>query len=237
MSYLLALLIIGITILFHEFGHLVFAKMIKMPINIFSVGFGPKLLSKKIGKTEYRLSMIPLGGYVMPAIEDEKEFFEIPVYKRAIMSIGGPIASIILPIFCFSLINTFTMDFSLWALTVKPILQAGQLFIGMAASLPQIFSGQGEVAGIVGIISQGGQIIESSIFNSLKFAALISLNFALLNLLPLPILDGGKILLYLMEKVSVKFKKVHYPLALASWVLIIGLMVYVTVLDVSKLIA
>jgi len=237
MSYLLALLIIGVTILIHEFGHLVFAKMVKMPINIFSVGFGPKLLSKTIGETEYRISLIPLGGYVMPAIDNEEDFFKLPVYKRIIMSIGGPIASIILPVFCLSVINIFTVDFSLWNLTLKPILQSGQLFIGMAASLPQIFSGQGEVAGIVGIVSQGGQIIEGSIFNSLKFTALISLNFALLNLLPLPILDGGKVLLYLMEKVSVKFKKLHYPLALASWVLIIGLMVYVTYLDVAKLIA
>jgi regulator of sigma E protease len=63
---------------------------------------------------------------------------------------------------------------------------------------------------------------------------LISLNLALLNLLPLPILDGGKVILYSLEKIHCKFKKLHYPLAIASWIFIIGLMGYVTVLDVFK---
>ena len=236
MSYFLALLIIGFTILVHEFGHLVFAKSVQMPIKTFSVGFGPKLLSKKINKTEYRLSLIPLGGYVMPDIENEEEFFEIPVYKRVVMSLGGPIASIILPIFCFAIINILSNDISILTAILQPINQVFNIFFSMLISLPKIFSGQGNVSGIVGIVAQGAQIIEGNLFNSLQFIGLISLNFALLNLLPLPILDGGKVLLYLMEKVTVKFKKLHYPLAIASWVLIIGLMVYVTVMDVSKLI-
>ena len=62
-SIVLVVLFIGILIIFHEFGHLVAAKLSHIPVEVFSVGFGPVILKKKIGETEYRLSAIPLGGF------------------------------------------------------------------------------------------------------------------------------------------------------------------------------
>lgn len=234
MNYIFTMLLIGFTILVHEFGHFIFAKFINMPIKIFSIGFGPKIYSKKIGATEYRLSLIPLGGYVLPEIEDEEEFFKLPVYKRVIMTLGGPIASILLPMICFSIVNLFLLDFSLNTIIIKPIIQVYNLFINIAIALPSIFSNSTQVSGFIGIVAQGGKIIDKNIIYSLNFMGLISINFALLNLLPLPVLDGGKILLFLLEKVHCKFKRLHYPLAIAGWILIIGFMVYVTILDVYR---
>ena len=55
---------IGFIIAFHEFGHLIFCKIFNIKAPSFSIGFGPRLIAKKIGETEYILSAIPLGGYV-----------------------------------------------------------------------------------------------------------------------------------------------------------------------------
>jgi len=71
-SIILVVVFIGILIVFHEFGHLVAAKLSHIPVEIFSVGFGPVILKKKIGETEYRLSAIPLGGFIKMVGEEEK---------------------------------------------------------------------------------------------------------------------------------------------------------------------
>jgi regulator of sigma E protease len=66
------ILFIGFLIVFHEFGHLIAAKLSHIPVEVFSVGFGPVILKKKIGETEYRLSAIPLGGFIKMVGEEEK---------------------------------------------------------------------------------------------------------------------------------------------------------------------
>jgi len=59
-----AIIVLGVLIFVHELGHFLFAKMLGVSVEKFSLGFGPKLLGKKIGETEYLLSAFPLGGYV-----------------------------------------------------------------------------------------------------------------------------------------------------------------------------
>ena len=71
-SIIWVVLFIGILIIFHEFGHLVAAKLAHIPVEVFSVGFGPVILKKKIGETEYRLSLVPLGGFIKMVGEEEK---------------------------------------------------------------------------------------------------------------------------------------------------------------------
>src|ERR671915_1062400 len=56
--------ILGAAVVIHEFGHFIVAKMLKIRVETFSVGFGPRLWGRKVGTTDYRLSAIPLGGYV-----------------------------------------------------------------------------------------------------------------------------------------------------------------------------
>ncbi len=63
--YILALiLVLGPAVILHEFGHFIVAKLLKIRVETFSVGFGPRLFGKRWGATDYRLSLIPLGGYV-----------------------------------------------------------------------------------------------------------------------------------------------------------------------------
>jgi regulator of sigma E protease len=72
-SIVAAVIGLGVLIVFHEFGHFLFAKMFGVGVLTFSVGFGPKLLVKKKGETEYALSAFPLGGYVKMVGEDPDE--------------------------------------------------------------------------------------------------------------------------------------------------------------------
>src|ERR1700752_3417538 len=54
--------ILGSAVILHEFGHFIVAKLFKIRVETFSVGFGPRLFGKKFGDTDYRVSAIPLGG-------------------------------------------------------------------------------------------------------------------------------------------------------------------------------
>ena len=56
------IIVLGGLIFFHELGHFVVARALGMGVSTFSLGFGPKILTRKIGKTEYARSLIPLGG-------------------------------------------------------------------------------------------------------------------------------------------------------------------------------
>ena len=95
MIYLISFIIaVGILVTIHELGHFLMAKLLKIKVKIFSIGFGPSIFEKKWGETIYRISLIPLGGYVR--FENEKEFFEKEAwYKKALVVIAGPLANIL----------------------------------------------------------------------------------------------------------------------------------------------
>ena len=67
------LIVLGVLVAFHELGHFLAARWVGVKVLKFSLGFGPKLLGRKMGETEYLLSAIPLGGYVKLFGEDETE--------------------------------------------------------------------------------------------------------------------------------------------------------------------
>jgi regulator of sigma E protease len=235
MNYVFTLLLIGFAIIFHECGHYLAARIAKVPIKTFSVGFGPAIWKRQIGETEYRISWIPMGGYVLPAIEDEDQFFKIPVNKRIVMTIGGPLASALLPVICLSILNTYSMGFSFLGTLIHPFQKSWAMGYQMMASLPQLFSAPGQIMGIVGIVAQGGNFVSGSFLKSLQFLAMISMNLCIINLLPIPALDGGKLLMYLGEKVHPRFVKLHIPFSIAGWVFIIGITVYTVIIDVVTL--
>jgi regulator of sigma E protease len=94
----------------HEWGHFIVAKAFGVRVDIFSIGFGPRLWGIKKGDTDYRISGLPLGGYVKMAgdnpLEDRKgdpdEFLSKPRWQRALIAIAGPAMNIILSILIFT---------------------------------------------------------------------------------------------------------------------------------------
>ena len=235
MNYLIILVIIGMLILIHELGHFLAAQMVGIPIKRFSIGFGPKIWKFKSGETEYWLSLILLGGYLLPSIEDENEFFQIPICKRVLFTIGGPVANIVFPLFLFAILNVVESGFSLNGIFIKPFSQTIGFLNHLLYSIPHLLSQPDQISGVVGIISQGGQFIGADMLKVMDFSILISLNLAVFNLLPIPGLDGGKLILYLLERMHPKLLKLQVPLTIAGLICIIGLMTYATILDVGRL--
>jgi regulator of sigma E protease len=96
---------LGVIIFVHELGHLLVAKAFDVRATAFSLGFGPKLWSFRRGETEYRLSAVPLGGYVklggeMPdeATGDPREFLSKPRWQRILVYLAGPAMNVVLAI-------------------------------------------------------------------------------------------------------------------------------------------
>jgi regulator of sigma E protease len=97
--------LLGVVIFVHELGHFAMAKWRGVKVLRFSLGFGPALLAARVGETEYRLSWIPLGGYVHMAGDSpgedgtmpgsEEEFLSHPWFGRALIAIAGPAANLI----------------------------------------------------------------------------------------------------------------------------------------------
>ncbi len=110
-TIIVAILVIGILIFVHELGHFLSAKLLGVRVEIFSLGFGPRLIGFTAGETEYRLSLIPLGGYVklygehpetVPLVEDpERAFAFKKPWHKAIIVISGPLANFLLAVLIF----------------------------------------------------------------------------------------------------------------------------------------
>ena len=105
------LLVLGVLIFVHEFGHFIVAKRLGVRVENFSLGFGRKIYKRKIGDTEYSVSAVPLGGYVKLAgdnIEEYKgepfEYYSQPIKKRAMIIFCGPLLNYILGFLFFWLI-------------------------------------------------------------------------------------------------------------------------------------
>jgi regulator of sigma E protease len=313
-----AILVFAFLIFFHELGHFLFAKLFGVFVQKFSLGFGPVLISKKIGETEYALSAIPLGGYVKmygenPDEEDlveenlkHRAFSHKPLIQKTLIVFAGPLFNFILAVVLFSFIYmvgfphllstvgnvqkdmpaysagiksgdkiikindkpikywddlskyikkhpdrvlTFEIERNneIITVSVKPkITESSNIFgekikVGLIGISPKgdvisvsygFFESLNKgmiktyemsklmIVGIVKMIQRvipanniGGPIMifqlakttaDQGILSLLHFMAFISINLAILNLLPIPVLDGGHLFFYLIEAIRRK---------------------------------
>ena len=342
-------IVLGVLIFFHEFGHFLIARLFRVGVEKFSLGFGPRLIGKKIGRTDYRISAIPLGGYVkMVGEEPDAEvepadlavsFTHKNVFKRMCIVAAGPFFNILLAIIIFfgiflvsgvmilkpsvgevrdgspalaagikagDLITAIdSVPVSSWddmteiigasqgkALEIKvrradsekvfqitpELVPSKNIFgediqrfiIGISASgeaftrdlnplqavthslvqtykiieLMVIIIGKliiGDIStdtigGPIMIAKMAGDQAKAGITNLIFFTALISVNLAIINLLPIPILDGGHLLFFFIEAVkgkpvSLKIREVAQQVGLF---IIILLIIFVFYNDISK---
>jgi len=234
MGYVITFALISFLILIHELGHFIAAKLSNIPIEIFSIGFGPKLWSFRLGQTEYRISALPIAGYVLPKMDDLDDFFQINSSRRIAFALGGPTANIILALICLGFLNVLTTDFSFYAVLIFPFVQLTKITSQFLYALPSLFSSPGELAGVIGIVAMGGQMVAGDFLNILNLAIMLNINLAVLNLLPILPFDGGKIVFCLLEKIHRSFLRLQIPLTVTGWVLLFGLLSYVTVLDMCR---
>ena len=349
-SILSFVVVLGVLIFFHEFGHFLVARLFGVGVEKFSLGFGPRLIGKKVGITDYRISAIPLGGYVKMVGEEpdaEIDPEDIPfsfthkhVAKRMLIVAAGPVFNILLAVIIFfgifftsgtfvlkpsvgsvkqgspafaaglekgdlitvineSAINSWdemaeiinaskgqkiklavrrgesTQQFSLAPeqVTTKNIFgeDVQRYIIGITASgetyskqlnLFQAFSESmiqtyrvtelmvviiaklitGDIStdtlgGPIMIAQMAGDSAKAGIGSLISFIALISVNLAIINLLPIPVLDGGHLLFFSIEAVkgrpvSIKVREIAQQVGLF---LLILLMILVFYNDISRI--
>jgi regulator of sigma E protease len=343
------IIVLGVLIFFHELGHFLVARLLGVGVERFSLGFGPKLVGKTIGVTEYRISAIPLGGYVKMVGESpdsELDPSDIPisfthkhVFKRILIVAAGPFFNILLALIIFFgifqisgllilkpgigdvnegspayiaglkkndlVVSIDNVDISSWEDMANAIMASkGKMLaisvlrgdtvltknvtpevksfknifnedvdryvIGITASgevfkkdlnffqavsesviqtyqitaltikgIVKLFQGTVSpktLGGPIMIAQMAGQQAKEGAVNLIFFIALISINLAILNFLPIPVLDGGHLLFFFIEAikgspVSVKVREISQQ---AGIFVLILLMIYVFYNDIAR---
>ncbi|MFH1214631.1 MAG: RIP metalloprotease RseP [Candidatus Neomarinimicrobiota bacterium] len=134
MTIVAVLIVIGGVVIAHELGHFIFAKLTGMRVEAFSIGFPPKIISKKIGETDYRISAIPLGGYVkVSGVIDESldvggaesnepwTFAAKKTWQKLLFISGGVIFNVIFSIIIFSIL---TMRAGIYEPDNQPVVES-----------------------------------------------------------------------------------------------------------------
>jgi regulator of sigma E protease len=106
-------IVLGIIVIVHELGHYIAARLMGVRVEVFSFGFGLRLFGKKVGETDFRLSLIPLGGYVKMAGEEEYDPNDLKPYEfhaknrgqKIFILVMGPAMNVLLAFLIFTVIN------------------------------------------------------------------------------------------------------------------------------------
>jgi regulator of sigma E protease len=117
-TVLATIIVLGVLVFVHELGHFLVAKFFGVRVDAFSLGFPPKLLHKQIGDTDYRLSVIPLGGYVklfgenpgdeVPPELEPVSFSHQPLWHRFLIVMAGPTFNLLFAAVALCLVFTFS---------------------------------------------------------------------------------------------------------------------------------
>lgn len=242
--------LLGFLIIIHETGHFLVAKLCKVKVNEFSIGFG-KIIWKKQGKeTLYTIRLIPLGGFVQMEGEteestDNRAFSNVSIPKRLAIVIAGAAVNIIFGIIVyFILVSTVGLQF------VDPAkdtilnriyyggIQTKGFVISLLESVKTLFTSGLLAEQMTGPVGISQIVVQTTTFtNYIYILSIISISLGITNLLPIPALDGGKIIILLIEAIRRKKIKVETEVAitLVGLSILIALSLYVTYNDIIRI--
>lgn len=348
MSTIIAILVLSLLIFFHELGHFIAARALKVKVEVFSIGFGKKLISKQFGNTLWTISAIPLGGYVQMKGQDDsnptKVSNDIDSYsskkpwERIIILLAGPFANFLVAFVLYIAIavigvpkllptvgkispNSPAQEIGLqqgdkilsinnqeviyWDDISKHILSANErvelsflrdntvqyknfmpkliedtnmfgekiqrAIVGISPNGDQITAdynftqtltfaynelvksssmiitsveklitgavGTDQLGGVISIVDITAQASSISLVSLFFFTALISVNLGVLNLLPIPALDGGHIIFNIYEQITQKTpsQRVMVHITITGWIFLISLMALGLYNDINRL--
>ena len=239
---MLAIAMLLVLVVIHEFGHYIAGKILKFKINEFSVGFGPKIFQKVKKNGElFTLRLFPLGGYcAFEGEDDESEnpdsFAKQKAWKRLIVLFSGPLFNF-LSAFVFSFIFLLAVyKYSFGTALLQCVPFTFEITWQILVILGQLFTGQlglDSLGGPVTTITTIANYSQESIRYFLLLLPLLSVNLGLFNLIPFPALDGCQMLFTLIEMI------IRRPInrKVVNWVNTIGLFVllgFVILVDVIQ---
>ena len=221
-------ILIGLVVL-HELGHLVVARLCGIPVVSFSVGFGPRALEWRRNGIAYRLGVIPLGGYIRYGD------IEGPARRPGALSavyLGGPLANV-------------AVAALLLAVAERGILAGLTQTAGFGVEIVRAFGSLlasadlGQLGGPILVTQWAGAAAAAGLPPLLRLTAVLSLNLAVLNLLPLPVLDGGRALMLTVESAFGQRLKapVERMVAVSGFAILILLMLVALANDLARLAA
>ena len=248
MTILIFIIILALLVLSHEFGHFIVAKKTGMEVEEFGFGFPPRLFSIKKGGTLYSFNALPLGGFVKikgeeGGFSDEPDSFASkPAYTRLLVLAAGVVFNFVLgyilllflALYDISWYAIFGRAFEYLGLVIMLTIQAFWGVIKLALSGGDI---SGFIAGPVGIVSIIGDTMSAGLPYLIQLTAFLSINLAIINILPIPALDGGRVFFILIEavtrrKINPKISSVAHATGFA---LLLLLLAVVTIYDISRL--
>ena len=325
MTIIYFILVLTITIMVHELGHFICAKKAGVYVYEFSLGMGPKILSRKKGETDYSIRLFPIGGFVSMAGEDtsdtkipsDRQLCNKSILIRFVTMIAGITFNILLAIILLFIIGLFSgnpskdttinnivseypisntsiqigdvithidnvkvssyedialeltvksgknvnitvkhSDNNIETVNVKPIYTergdtkgysygfsldtTKNLLVQMYRILYYLITGNlsfDNLSGPIGIFSIVGNAAKSGFLNIIYLIAYLCINVAVINLLPFPAFDGGRVLFLIIEKI--KGSKVNPNIENAihtiGFILLMILMIYVSYNDIIRL--
>ena len=242
--------LLGFLILIHEGGHCIVAKLCKVKVNEFAIGFGKVIWQKQGKETKYSIRMIPLGGFCSmegeeEASDSEGSFSKASVWKRIAIVVAGAAVNIIFGIIVyFVLVSTVGLQFAdptkdTFFNRIYYGSQRTGAFIGsIFESIKVLFTGGVKTEQMVGIVGISEVVVQrSKLVDYIYLLAVISVSLGVTNLLPIPALDGGKILVLLIEIIRRKPMKVETEakIQLIGFSILIALSLFVTYNDILRI--
>ena len=242
--------LLGFLIIIHEGGHFLVARLCKVKVNEFAIGFGKILWQKQGKETKYSIRLIPLGGFCSMEGEDEESdnegsFSKASVWKRIAIVVAGATVNILFGILVYwILVSTVGLIFANPAddTFINRIYygaqRTGAFIVTIFDSIKTLFTGGLATDQMVGIVGISEVVVQTSgIANYLHLLAVISISLGVTNLLPIPALDGGKILILLIEVVRRKPMKMETEakIQLIGFSILIALALFVTYNDILRI--
>ena len=228
---------LGFIVFIHEGGHFLVAKLFKIKVNEFAIGFGPTIFTKEKGETKYALRLIPLGGFVNMEGEEERSeaegsFSNANIWKRIAIVAAGGLVNVV-----FGLVVYFIVSLTITNMQ-EALISVKEYLILVLISLKELFTGGISADQMVGIVGISDIVVNTNgLQEFLWVMASISVSLGVTNLLPFPPLDGGKIVIYLIEAIRKKPMKEEIELKIQSWgfTLLIALFIFVTYNDILRI--
>lgn len=240
--------LLGFLIIIHEGGHFIVAKLCKVRVNEFSIGFGPKIWLKQGKETKYELRLIPCGGFVNMEGEEEhsdKEgsFSKTSIPRRFAIVVAGASVNII-----FGLLAYMILIMCRYMIAVEPnfinsisyaLSSTGTLIYAMFDSIVQLFSGNVSINDMMGPVGISQMVSQTSgIVQFVYLLAVVSISLGITNLLPFVPLDGGKAVLLILEAIRRKPLKQETELKIqsAGFFILIVFSVFIAYNDILRIV-